>query len=454
MKRVLPNLIPFHRTLVFQAVAGVVIAQAIGILVVTLLTQTALIYRIVPGAVTHQTTAINELVFLLESTPSDAAPIILSSFGGMSRAAVIREDHLARAPVPVVFTRAFEVSAETTGYSLLDRDMQFRILRFWQVVEGRRAGEVGSLLGVTGVELSIRLQSGEVVAVWMTPAAFFAQPNVLFVTLAWFLVAVSATLIIHIIFRPVRRLERAAERLGRTSRPEPVAEEGPEDIRRVARALNAMQDRVQGLLSERSEMLAALAHDIRTGLTRLRLRLDAVAEDSAALDDIAHIEMLVTDMMTYARAERPSHQAELIELRSFLIELVDGLPFEVGCELADTAYWIAADSAALRRAFSNLIENARLYGGAVHLVSRPVDEGLLVCIEDEGPGIPEDKLDTVFDAFYRLEGSRNRETGGTGLGLTISRALLSAQGAMLTLKNREGGGLSAQIIFYAGDEVA
>lgn len=455
MNKIWSVILPFQRTLLFQAMGVVIIAQTALVLIVLVLLQTSLVFRLVPGVVDEHAVAINELIFLLESTPEEATPMILSTFSGTARSAVVLPGHIADQAPPTVIYEAFQAAGEVTGYPLSEREFRYRSLTAAQIWTGRQAGDMPRVLGIGGLELSIDLRNGDALVIWMTPAAFIARPSTGFIAILWVSIVLMAAIFLHIIFAPLRSLERASRHMGQTSKPIPVKETGPEDIRRVARALNDVQGRVQDLLAKRSKMMAAVAHDIRTGLTRLRLRFDASETElpPSVADDLAHIETLVTDMMAYARAEEPSVSSELVELRGFLADMVESLPFQMPFSCDGQDFWVAADKASLKRAFTNLIENARLYGEDVSLRCETSQDGLAIFVEDRGPGIPEDKLASVFDPFVRLETSRNRETGGTGLGLTISRSLLSAQGAVLSLHNRDGGGLSARIFFSSQDEV-
>jgi len=255
--------------------------------------------------------------------------------------------------------------------------------------------------------------------------------------------------VLRMTFRPLKQLEVAAQSIGTTSKFQELEEAGTEDLRRVARALNQSQTRIKALLAERSQMLAALAHDIRTGLTHIKLRLDKVgltkADDFA--DDIETMEQLISDMLLYARAEQPTDTFQLLDLSKFIQDLVDALPYEVDFEGCFEPFWIAADRTSLKRAITNLTDNAHCYASNPKVRIGLQDGDLLITVEDRGPGIAASDLARIFDPFYRAETSRSRDTGGSGLGLTISRALLSAHGATLSLSNRNEGGLCAAIIF-------
>jgi signal transduction histidine kinase len=198
-------------------------------------------------------------------------------------------------------------------------------------------------------------------------------------------------------------------------------------------------------------MVAAIAHDVRTGITKIRLRMDERGAVSAheIEGDIAQMEALITDMLAYARAQSPSGPQELIRLDSFVGDLADAAPHPIClCLPPAEDFIIVGDPVALRRLFDNLIENARRYGGD-EIVVRVVATGggREVRIEDNGPGLPDGQLETVFQPFQRGEISRNRTTGGTGLGLGIARAIAKAHGATLHLENRPKGGLAAILHF-------
>ena len=208
-------------------------------------------------------------------------------------------------------------------------------------------------------------------------------------------------------------------------------------------------------MADQSRTLAALAHDIGTSLTHMKLRLEHIEDEAKTKlqSDISHMERLLGDMLLYARSEEPAERLELIDLNALLSNLTLIAPIEIETELAPGAFYIAASRDSLRRAISNIIDNAYRYGGSVAVSSVRDEAGLVVRIDDEGPGIPEDALPHVFDPFYRAEGSRSRQTGGSGLGLTISRALLKAHGATLELSNRTTKGARATIRFASNLEV-
>ncbi len=423
-------------------------------LIVFLSMQLIFFFRLFPSGVEDNAEAIAEMVFLLDNVPEEARPLVISTFHSVSRSAAIRPGFPeGAAPDPSLRRRLSEGSGDYAQL-LATQETRFRDVRLYDVRMGRREEDWPDVMGMAAFEVGIELQSGEVVVVWLTPLAFLGRNAIQvmgFFMLMGLGFSAASALMLRYALKPLKALEASAARFDLASPAEPVEETGPDEMRRLTKALNEMQARVHALTQERSQLVAGIAHDIRTSLTRIRLRIDqSRSKTKSALEsDLRHIEHLLKDMMLYARAEQPSVAPELVDLRAFLSEFVAGLPYEVAFNCDGEAFTVAADPPALTRALSNLMENARVYGGGARLMQCAVtpDGGLEIRIDDEGPGIAEIHLTRIFDPFYRVEPSRSQETGGTGLGLTISRALLAAQGATLELANRPEGGLRATVTF-------
>ncbi|MEN0073758.1 MAG: ATP-binding protein [Paracraurococcus sp.] len=254
---------------------------------------------------------------------------------------------------------------------------------------------------------------------------------------------------------PVRALAEAADRLGRDVNAPPMPEQGPAEVARAAHAFNTMAERIRRFVSDRTQMLAAIGHDLRTPITRLRLRAEFMDDDEQRrkmLADLDEMEAMVAATLAFARddaAAEPTVAVDIAALcRTVLDEAADARP-----DLAeDIAYrgperlTAPARPVALKRAIANLVGNALAYGGAARLgLSPPEGPGrpIRLAVEDDGPGIPPEELEAVFQPFRRLETSRNRETGGTGLGLPIARNIFRAHGGDVVLRNRPEGGLAA-----------
>jgi signal transduction histidine kinase len=267
------------------------------------------------------------------------------------------------------------------------------------------------------------------------------------------LLILSTWLAVRLAISPLLRLANAAETLDPSQKAARLEETGPKEVAYAATAFNAMRDRISHYLEERVQILAAISHDLQTPITRMRLRAE-LAEDSPEKDklisDLSEIERLVREGVTYARTAYGSDEKPArVDVGSF----VDSIVFDY----QDTGKAVAAlkmiDAVvvtrphALRRIVTNLIDNALKFAGEAEVIVGRTSEGrTYITVNDNGPGIPEDQLEFALQPFYRLEQSRNRNTGGTGLGLAIAHQLTLAIGGSLHLRNRSEGGLAAEIV--------
>jgi two-component system OmpR family sensor kinase len=248
---------------------------------------------------------------------------------------------------------------------------------------------------------------------------------------------------------PIQLFADAAERLGRDPRAEPLALKGPSEIRVAVRAFNDMQDRLRRYVEDRTAMVGAIAHDLRTPLTRLRFRIEGLPEDQRAkmANDIDQMEEMIAAALTFVRdASRPGERTPL-ELSSLLESLCDEMA-ETGASTeveSGEKVVLEGDPMALRRLFSNLLENAVKFGGRARARVFRDASNAFVEIEDDGPGIPPNDREKVFEPFYRREPSRSRQTGGIGLGLAVVRSIARGHGGDVDLINRIGGGLTARV---------
>jgi signal transduction histidine kinase len=258
---------------------------------------------------------------------------------------------------------------------------------------------------------------------------------------------------------PVATLAEAAERLGRDVNAQPLPEGGPDEVARAAAAFNTMASRIRRFVQGRTFLLTAIGHDLRTPITRMKLRAEFIDDDELRLkflSDLDDLDTMVSATLAFGRDTAGTEPAVNLDLsallRTVLDELSDARPeateqlvFAGGAHVT-----MRGRPVALKRAFANLIGNAVKYGGSARVgLSPPVDGMTVICVEDDGPGVPPDQLERVFDPFYRVEDSRNRETGGTGLGLPIARNIFRAHGGDVTLANRAGGGLKATVVLPA-----
>lgn len=252
--------------------------------------------------------------------------------------------------------------------------------------------------------------------------------------------------------RPLGRFAEATVLLGAdVAAAEPIDERGPSEIRAMARAFNTMQEQIRRLLEGRTHMLAAVAHDLRTPLTRLRLRTEFVEDDqerAKMLKDLDEMEAMIHAAIGYARSdgggESPVTADIVALLEEIRMELTEaGHRVRLGAPAG--ALW-EGRPLALKRALRNLVENAVNYGGHAELRVAMTPLDITITVEDGGPGIPQAELEKVFAPFYRLERSRSRDTGGVGLGLAVARAVIREHGGDITLSNRPEGGLRQTVV--------
>lgn len=253
------------------------------------------------------------------------------------------------------------------------------------------------------------------------------------------------------IAKPLQSLATAARSFRPGEDAAPVEESGPGDVRAVIAAYNTLRDRVTAMLDEKDRMLGAIGHDLRTPLAALRVRIESVDDDSdrqRMADIIDEMNGTLEDILSLARLGRPSEAMTDTDLAALVDAVVDDfrdLDHDVALEEAPRTP-IRLRPSLMRRAVRNLIENAVKYGsGTVEVRLVPLARAIRIEIGDRGPGIPPQKLDAVFDPFTRLETSRNRETGGVGLGLALAQAIVRDAGGTIRLVNRDGGGLLACI---------
>lgn len=253
--------------------------------------------------------------------------------------------------------------------------------------------------------------------------------------------------------RPLGALATAAAETRPGAAPDPVAEDGPEDVRALIRAFNAMRARIHSMLGEKDRMLGAVGHDLRTPLASLRVRVESVTDErqrSAMIATIEEMAAMLDDILALARAGQPREErveTDLAALLSGISEDYRALEKPVSLEGEGAIAMRHVRPVALRRAVRNLIDNSVTYAGSATLGLADVAGGAVaICVTDRGPGIAPERIADLTEAFARGEESRNRETGGSGLGLAIARTIAEGEGGRLELANREGGGLIARIV--------
>lgn len=302
------------------------------------------------------------------------------------------------------------------------------------------------------VALSIRLKDGR----WFNMTTDYRPPDRSIIPfLVQLLLTIVATSVIvaflmRRLSRPLRDLAGAAERLGRGETVEALPESGPGEVQALTRAFNDMQDRLTRFVQDRTRMLAAISHDLRTPITSLRLRAEFIDDDEnrekmiATLDEMSQ---MTEATLAFARDEATREEAQKLDLGSLLQSLADDQQ-DMGHDVKAEDHGrlvVRCRPLALKRALRNLIENGVRYGASVCLSYAQDAGNAVIHVRDKGPGIPEDRLRDVFEPFVRLEESRSEETGGIGLGLSITRSIIHAHGGTVTLANHPDGGLDVEV---------
>jgi signal transduction histidine kinase len=301
------------------------------------------------------------------------------------------------------------------------------------------------------MNLSISIAGGQ----WLNVSTRFERPPIQWplysmltfgLTAMALLVAVSWFVMTGLL-GPLRRLAWASERLGRGEDIDALPERGPQEVRELTAGFNRMQDRLTRFVADRTRVLAALGHDLRSPLTAMRVHSEMVEEDETRESLVATVEemqSMVEATLTFAKGLSGNEPMQDVDLQSFLEALRGDMvvPFVLsdGPEVT-----VRLRPNAIRRALRNVIENAVRYGGSATLGWISAEGEIEISVTDRGPGIPTAELERIFDPFFRLEESRSLETGGHGLGLSIARSILRAQGGEISLANHPDGGLIATI---------
>lgn len=329
--------------------------------------------------------------------------------------------------------------------------------RAFTVIRGRPSGRnlVRRIFGAAPpLEFRVGLSTGDTLVLDVrAPMALspLGLPVGLLAGLFGTLVALAALVVMQSATRPLSRLATAVDRMDiedPSSPPLPVTATNIPEIRALVTAFNRLQARLALLMRSRMALLGGISHDVRTFATRLRLRVDQIPEGlerERAIADIADMIRLLDDALLGSRAGAGELAEELVELDEIVRAEVEdrraaGATIDVGIAPAAAGVAVLGDRLALRRVVSNLADNALKYGGAAHVVLAVDDNALVLLVDDEGPGIPADQREILLEPFVRAEASRNRQTGGAGLGLAVARSLVEAQGGTLTIGDAPGRG--------------
>jgi len=450
----------FGQTLLALLV-GLVISHAAGSWIYTLDREQAV--RAVGGFAAAQ--RITNLARLVEETPRESRERIVAALSDQTFRIALSAQPPAMNPgdddAPVVDAiRDFLVDQLSLGPA-----QQARVSASWPAGSGgwhpmmgrgpmmHGFGAFGPFGSFRDLQVAVPLSDGQ----WLSFATALPQGGpavsrqfLLSMGLMAVIILAISIWVVRRVTAPLASLSAAAEKLGNDLNAPPLPETGTAEMRQASRAFNTMQARLRGLIENRTRMLAAISHDLRTPLTLLRLRAEHVEdmpEREKMLVNIAEMDSMIATTLEFARDESMAEPRRRTDLAALLASVVDdmadtGLPVAMApaqpivCECQPTT---------LKRALTNLIDNAVKYGKRAHATIRSTPHEVEITIDDEGPGIPEDELARVLQPFYRVEGSRSRETGGIGLGLAIATSIIQAHGGMLILSNRPDGGLRARV---------
>ncbi len=318
--------------------------------------------------------------------------------------------------------------------------------------------DMGMSMGMTAPEALVflaQVQLGD--GTWVTfenriDDEIFASSTTLLVNLAVIIIIVLlvSLIAVRVATRPLTLLAKQADKLGSDINQPPMAETGPSEMRHASHAFNTMQSRLQRFIEDRSRLLTAISHDLKTPITRMRLRaemLDDVEQRDNFTRNLDEMQAIASETLDFLRADDARENVQTIDVCALLETIKDdaaelGHQVEIeSCQLSPCP----ARPLALKRCIANLVENAIKYAGNAVISASESDTAVLISICDSGPGIPEQQLDSVFEPFFRLETSRSRKTGGTGLGLSIARNIALSHGGDLQLVNRREGGLKATL---------
>lgn len=303
----------------------------------------------------------------------------------------------------------------------------------------------------TAFTVKTRLQDGMPVLLVARPSgeAFPLPPHLIFNLLVLLAAVIFLSLFaVRLATRPLNTLASAAEKLGNNINSPPLTETGPTEVRRAAHAFNTMQSRLAGYIQERTRILAAMSHDLKTPITRLRLRAELLEDDDLKAKfakDLEEMESMVSATLDFMRGVDNPEPVQPMDVMA-LLESLQADAAEIGLEVMLKGIAVRpypCKPTALKRCLGNLIDNAIKYGKNATVIVNDHDKQLQIHILDQGLGISETELERVFEPFYRLESSRSRDTGGTGLGLGIARNIAQMHGGDLLLRNHPTGGLEA-----------
>lgn len=381
------------------------------------------------------------LVRLVDEVPVGLRPALLEAFSENGRTATI----IPALPDDLIRTNGLIRIERSIRTALALRGAEGR--KVWARLDGRSESGRGDTLSVyvelaDGSYLWLDVEDRVTIRLLGVPIGFFAG-------LFGVVVALAALVAVAREMRPITRLAREVDRVGEGIDPVAIPERGAPELRKLIRAVNAMQERIAALVRNRTLTLGAISHDLRTYLTRLRLRVEMMPESrhrAGAIADVEAMQALVADTLDFAQDSfvptEPARADLAAALRRYAAEQNDA---RIVLDVPDRPVLVTMGDKALGRVVANLVGNALRYGERAFAGIETGGARAVLVIEDEGPGIPAEERERVFEPFHRLEASRNRDSGGTGLGLTIVRRLVERHGGSIELGTSRRGGLAVRV---------
>ncbi len=449
--------------LILVLVLGLILAQIIGSVILLRDRADLLQYNLGRHLIDRVTTVVR---LINESRPEDRARII-QAFDSPEFQVSMSDQPRPRAENAITTTRLAEIlhrklpeneNVLVSVIPLYDGDDNSRFTRHDHTIYRNQHTDDGHTKSwrarFVGFQAQVQLQSGEWLIFYRPlPPDIQSRHTKLMAYLAILVISIMllSFIAVRYVTRPLGLLANAADDLGRDIQSPPLDEKGSIEVRRAARAFNTMQRRLRRYIEDRGEILAAVSHDLKTPITRLRLRTEMLADEKVQEKfnhDLDDMEQMVNATLDFMRGTESSEKPVPVDIMAMLEALRDDmvdLGSKVELDLAELGPY-QGRPLLLKRCLTNLIENAVRYGGEANIRVEQGKGQLQIIIADKGPGIPEEELERIFKPFVRGEASRNRDTGGNGLGLSIARNIARAHGGELILRSGKGGiGLEAVV---------
>lgn len=403
---------------------------------------------------------ISVIVPLLENTPAGERRDLLRALNSPTLWIGVTDGRRPRIPPVWRPNRHLEEEVQEYIHGLGERRIIVRRLNRWDrgdraapPMPGRQPAPPDLLQSRVKILVAVALNSGgwvHFVGSTDTTSLRWAVRIIFWIAMSTALIIVISFWAVHRMTRPLRNFAEAAERIGLDVRSPPLPEQGSRELRNATRAFNVMQDRLRRFVDDRTMMLAAISHDLRTMLTRLKLRAEFIEDgeqQAKAIADLDEMQAMLDSTLAFARddaAEEPRTQTDIAALVQSLCDDMADTGQPVSCSTAGRLANVCAPGA-IKRAVQNIVVNAIKYGVSATVEVRDEADRIEITVTDSGPGIPADRREDVFRPFYRLETSRNRETGGSGLGLAVARSIARRHGGDIILEDAEGGGLTVRM---------